>query len=263
MKAFAEAARKRMTAKPEQPLGPRYYDDDYESRQPAPVHPSELLFATLCLADPALVAHGEGAARAAARPRPGDPQHRVPAPHPRGVGPARGDAGRRRRTRWPTACRRGGTPRPPRSVWFAQDGYLVQAWNDQPSFLLLDTPLTGTFEFSVDAFQGACTEGHVGYAGVVFEPNRDGVAVVGLAGRQARDRSSARRTASAPTQFNRLTRAGVARQGARACVNGQLFYEDTDPPPTSPWVMLYAGAGPPAGVPQLHPDRQARGAWPR
>ena len=40
--------------------------------------------------------------------------------------------------------------------------------------LLFDTPLGGTFEFSVEVSQGLWAEGHVGYGGVVFEPNRDG-----------------------------------------------------------------------------------------
>src|SRR5262249_57349757 len=57
---FAEAAHKRLTDKPDQPASMRYYYDfDYENRQPAPFHPSEFLFAALCLADPALVGYGE------------------------------------------------------------------------------------------------------------------------------------------------------------------------------------------------------------
>src|SRR5205807_1192749 len=60
-----------------------------------------------------------------------------------------------------------------RAVWFAQDGYLVQAWSDQPSFLLFDTPLTGTFEFSVDAYAGP-NGGGVGYAGMAVDPNGGG-----------------------------------------------------------------------------------------
>src|SRR4029079_11246591 len=47
---------KRLTTKPE-PNTSRYYYD--ESRQSPPVYASELQFATLCLADPALGAHGE------------------------------------------------------------------------------------------------------------------------------------------------------------------------------------------------------------
>src|SRR5207244_7345743 len=57
-KTFADVAHKRLTTKPEQPAGPRYAYD-YESRFPAAVHPSEFLFASLCLADPKLVTHCE------------------------------------------------------------------------------------------------------------------------------------------------------------------------------------------------------------
>src|SRR5207248_7437429 len=58
VKAFAESTRVRLTTKPELPLGMRYWD--YESQQPAPVHASELLFAQLCLSDPALADYGAG-----------------------------------------------------------------------------------------------------------------------------------------------------------------------------------------------------------
>ena len=44
----------------ERPAPTRYYYDDYDNYQPAPFFPSELLVATLCLADPALAGHGEG-----------------------------------------------------------------------------------------------------------------------------------------------------------------------------------------------------------
>src|SRR5207237_1097092 len=35
----------------------------------------------------------------------------------------------------------------------------------------------------------------------------------------------------------------VAPGKVRCLVNGQLFYEDTDAPPISPWPMLFAEAG--------------------
>ncbi|HSQ58516.1 MAG TPA: hypothetical protein VLM40_22540, partial [Gemmata sp.] len=57
VKAFSEEARKRLTDKPEEGVGPRYYDND--NRGPVPLHPSEILFARMCLLDPALVSHGE------------------------------------------------------------------------------------------------------------------------------------------------------------------------------------------------------------
>ena len=52
---------------------PWQYYDDGDDRQPTPVHPSELLFARMCLADPGLVAHGEGLLR----PKPSPDQCQV------------------------------------------------------------------------------------------------------------------------------------------------------------------------------------------
>src|SRR5205823_2428780 len=42
--------------------------------------------------------------------------------------------------------------------------------------------------------------------------------------------------------FNRLT-FQVSPEKVRCLLNGELFYEDTDPPPTSPWLMLYSAQG--------------------
>src|SRR5262249_15224650 len=124
--------------------------------------------------------------------------------------------------RWHTAT--------PRSVWFAQDGYLVQGGNDQPSFLLLDTPLSGTFEFSVDVWQGDWSEGHAGYAGVVFEPNRGGVQSHAWAVGN-HDQVYRRAEGIRGDEFNRMT-FQVSPGKVRCLLNGQLFYEDTDPQPT-------------------------------
>jgi hypothetical protein len=107
-----------------------------------------------------------------------------------------------------------------RSVWFAQDGYLVQAWNDQPSFLLFDTPLAGEFEFSVDASDGFAKGGGVGYAGVVFDPNVSGRAVWPV----GRNESIYRNVVGIrPDQFNRLI-VQVSPGKVRCLVNGQLFF---------------------------------------
>lgn len=238
LEAYAAAARQRILAQPQQPIGSRYYYE--ETRQPKQVRPSEFLFVSLCLADPAVAAIGEGV-----------------------LTPMRGLAestnniaylSRIRALEDQVRARRAGAPAaaetllPPRwynasarTVWLAQDGYLVQARNDQPSFLLFDTPLTGTFEFSVESYQGLWAEGHVGYGGVVFEPNRQGVgAQVWLVGQ--RDQVARVAEGMRDAEFNRLT-LQVAPGKVRCLVNGRLFYEDTEPPPTSPWLMLVAGSG--------------------
>ena len=48
----------------------------------------------------------------------------------------------------------------PDSLWFAQDGYLTTLLKSDLAYLLLDRPLAGTFEFSVDVWHGP---GAVGY----------------------------------------------------------------------------------------------------
>lgn len=240
VKAFAEAARKRMTEQPERNLSPDYYDEEYENRRPRSAHPSEVLFVGMCLADPALVAHGEGLLR-----------------HCMDRAQATQDTGTIRRVRvmWDRlGATRAGAPDalanavPPRwvsmtpgAMWFAQDGYLAQGWNEQASFLLLDTPLAGTFEFSVDVWQGGWSEGHAGYAGVVYEPNRGSVQshvwAVGNYDQVHREAENLR-----GDSFNRMT-FQVSPEKVRCLLNGQLYYEDTDPQPTSPWLMLYASTG--------------------
>ncbi|MBN9119886.1 MAG: DUF1583 domain-containing protein, partial [Planctomycetes bacterium] len=241
VKAFAEAAKKRMTEKGEQNVGPRYYyDPEEDGRMPNPVHPSELVFATMCLADPALAAHGEGLLKPlldrSQATQTAQYLHRIRAAWDR-IGAGRAGA--------PDALTSGAPPRwssaTPGAVWFAQDGYLVQAWNEQPSLLLFDAPLAGTFEFSVDVYQGGWAEGHAGYAGVVYEPNRAGVgSSVWAVGHLDQVFKSAQNIRG--EQFNRLT-FQVSPGKVRCLLNGQLFYEDTDAPATSPWLMLYAGGG--------------------
>src|SRR5207253_9711883 len=84
-------------------------------------------------------------------------------------------------------------------------------------------------------------EGHIGYAGVLFEPNREGtpssVWPVGKYEQVFRKPTNIR-----TSDFNRLT-VQVSPGKVRCLLNGQPFYEDADAPTTSPWVMLFAGGG--------------------
>jgi hypothetical protein len=237
--AYADAARTRMADRPAPQPRTRYAGDAPVERY-ARLHPSEYLFATFCLADPTLTAEGEKLLTPMlSRAR---NQWEVAA-----IGRAREAADR-------LAAGRAGAPdavtagapagwhsAAARAVWYAQDGYVVAGWNDQPAYLLLDTPLAGTFEFSVDAYQGLYTEGHASYAGVVYEPNRSNVAssVYAVGKHDSVNRSA---EGMQTDRFNRLT-FQVSPGKVRCLVNGKLFYEDTDPAPTSPWVGLMADAG--------------------
>ncbi len=237
VKAYAEAAFKRLTEQPEAMPGPRYYLSDNTPYLPNPFYPSEFLVATLCLADPALARHGQGLLgpmqfRATGSGGGGDFLARILAARDR-FGAAQAGA--------PDALDAAVPPRwhnaTARSAWFAEGGYLAHGWNDQPSFLLLDMPLVGTFEFSADVYAlGAL--GQVGYGGVVYAPNFGGfnssVWPVGHNEVVTRRADGVR-----GDEFNRLT-VQVSPGKARCLVNGNLFYEDTDPPPISPWLMLAA-----------------------
>jgi tetratricopeptide (TPR) repeat protein len=239
VKKFAESARQRMTAKPEEGVKSPYYG---EREGPVTFHPSELLFVRLCLADPALVPVGDGLL--------GPMLDRAQNTHNVAgiaevvktwdrLGAKRAGAPDALET---TGLARWHTPTA-RSVWFAQDGYVKQGANDQPSYLLFDTPLGGTFEFSVDAYQGHYTEGHAGYAGVVYEPNRQGVPSAAFPVNRNEDQVQRPAPEGIRNEdFNRIT-IQVEPGKVRCLLNGQLFYEDTDPSPTSPWLMLYSSGG--------------------
>jgi tetratricopeptide (TPR) repeat protein len=127
------------------------------------------------------------------------------------------------------------------SLWTAQDGVVHHLVSAAEGVLLFDYPLTGTFEFSVDGYQGGWGEGHAGYGGIVFEPNRPGVGsrifCVGQYDQVHRLVQGIRNDA-----FNRLTIQSASGK-VRYLLNGELVYEDTSPSPTSPWLMLWSGVG--------------------
>ncbi|MBX9584321.1 MAG: DUF1583 domain-containing protein, partial [Gemmataceae bacterium] len=243
VKAFADAARQRMTAKDEERVGSRYYDN--EGQQPAPVHPSEFLFAKLCRDDPKfadltepllklMLDRARGTYNLAAVPWVTGTWDRLGAARAGAADALDAPAALPARWRHPAT---------PGARWFAQDGYLAGGASTGDALLLFDTPVAGTFEFSVDVFQGGWAEGHAGYAGVVFEPNRNGVeSRVFPVFRAGEDGIGRPAPGIRDNDFNRLT-IQAAPDKVRYLLNGQLVYEDTAPPPTSPWLMLYAGAG--------------------
>lgn len=102
--------------------------------------------------------------------------------------------------------------------------------------MIFDYPLTGTFEFSVDAYQGRWAEGHVGYAGMVLEPLANGGNLQLVGGH---DRVYLVGDALRQDSFNRFT-IQVEGSKVRWLVNNRLIHEQTDAAPTSPWLALYA-----------------------
>jgi hypothetical protein len=232
---------KRATEQPAQPIGPRYYPDFEQTA--SQVRSFDLLLARACLADPKAAAVGERMMRVLLGHA--ERTHNLPASAQALEALISVEA---LRMGAPDVTKSTGLPHwinaTAGSVWAAQDGHvahLVARSMSPSSLLLFDCPLAGTFEFSVDAYHGASREGNVGYAGLTFAPNgSDGNSGVWPIGAHERIYRVAEGTAT--EEFNRFT-VQVAPGKVRCLVNGQLYYEDPDPAPTSPWLMLASAVG--------------------
>ncbi len=128
-----------------------------------------------------------------------------------------------------------------RALWAESEGVVGHiAGNGANDFLLSRIPLTGTFEFSVDAYSGSYAEATVGYGGLIAEPTgfntQSGIHNLGYGDRVARPGIFARYDA-----FNRIT-IRVSPGKVSYLVNGHLFYEDTKATTTSPWLTLNAAS---------------------
>ena len=253
VKAYAQAVQKRLTKKPEIPLGSQMYS--YPGYvQPVIYHPSEYLFATLCLNDPVLANYGEDLlATMQATPLNGF------------------DGTSLRKVRDDLNAKRAGAPKAlsaatpqhwqtstGKTNWIADDGYVTSVLDNQPSTLLFDSPLTGTFEFSVDSWPLA--SGGPGYGGLIFHPGANQVESV-VTGDTIQPNQNTpfqgnyypqsvaaamaagqwQQAGTKQTGFGRLT-LQVAPDKIRCLSDGKVFYEDTDPAPTSPWLSLNAAA---------------------
>ncbi|HEY7326851.1 MAG TPA: DUF1583 domain-containing protein [Gemmataceae bacterium] len=132
-----------------------------------------------------------------------------------------------------TASRRGGTLPP---WWIAHEGHVAHLVGGQDDFLLFDYPLTGTFEFSVDAYQGQWAEGYVSYAGMMFEPHSSGGGISPVGGHERLDLTG---DVLRRESFNRFT-IQVDAGKVRFLVNNRLIHEQMDASSTSPWLAVYA-----------------------
>jgi hypothetical protein len=123
--------------------------------------------------------------------------------------------------------------------WVAHDGRVAHLGGIGAEYLFYDYPLAGRFTFSVEGYEAAWFESHLCYGGVMFENINIGyrhsgsINLVNLHDVVARRCESLRRDA-----FNRLT-LEVEPGKVRCLVNDQLFYEDVDAGPTSPWLALF------------------------
>ena len=123
------------------------------------------------------------------------------------------------------------------NYWTAQEGLVAHLAGSDADLLLFDYPLAGTYEFSVDAYEGPWAESALTHNGLVFEPSSgQGNGQVSQVGDLqpiyvpwGLSRASA---------FNTMT-VQVSPQKVRYLVNGHLFFEDDDPGPTAPWLGLF------------------------
>jgi hypothetical protein len=119
--------------------------------------------------------------------------------------------------------------------WVAHEGHISHLFGPDHQFLIYDYPLTGRFEFSVDAYEGGWAEGLLGYAGLVFEPTP--VSSLWPVGHH--EQFSVPQGTVHREEFNRLT-VQVEPGKLRWLFNDRIVYEQADPGTTSPWLTLFA-----------------------
>jgi hypothetical protein len=122
------------------------------------------------------------------------------------------------------------------AYWVAHQGHLAHLAGSATDLLLVDYPLTGTYEFSVDAYAGPWAESVLAHNGLAIEPfSLGGITRIAPLGESEAISIPWRLTRL--NGFNRLT-VQASPERVRYLVNGHLFYEDDDPSPTSPWLGL-------------------------
>lgn len=228
VKQHAEKVYKRLTDKPAPRVSSRYYYDG-EQQGPVTFRPTEYFFARLCLSDPAFVELSEKLSAPILEKGGGSSSHAL-----RSLLDLN-DQKIFRRNAAPEALTDGQPLRwynaKPKTVWLAQDGLLANAVASGNSRLLLDVPLAGTYEWSIELSSG----GYAGSNGVQFTPSGSQISeTLGGNNEQAVYRPAPGLRGG---EFNKLT-FRVTPQKMTCLLNDKVWYEDENPAPTCPWVML-------------------------
>ncbi len=126
------------------------------------------------------------------------------------------------------------------SWWLAQDGMIQHVCGPDQSYLFLNYPITGTFEFSCEAWLGGWAEGNAGYGGLVFDAlNLGSTARIYPVGYRS-DVLSKSDPLEKQNHFNRIT-IRVSPNKIQHLVNGVLIHDEkTTGAATSPWLLLQA-----------------------
>jgi tetratricopeptide (TPR) repeat protein len=125
----------------------------------------------------------------------------------------------------------------PAPWWVAAQGHVAHLSGTGQDFLLFDYPLAGTYEVSVDVYDGAFAQAALSHNGLVIEPSA-GFGQSQLYPVGGSETLSRVWKLSRPDDFNRMT-VKVEPGKVRYLVNGHLFHEDDAPSPTSPWLGLF------------------------
>jgi len=122
--------------------------------------------------------------------------------------------------------------------WVAQEGHLAHLPGAGVDLLYFKYPVTGDFEFTVDAYKGSWTETEAGYGGIVVEAQRYGsrTTVWSTGGHETfyqgqplqRDNET----------FGTIT-IKVANRRMQYLLNNHVIYEE-EVNDTSPWITLYS-----------------------
>ena len=125
----------------------------------------------------------------------------------------------------------------PADYWTAQDGLVAHLAGSGVDLLLFDYPLAGTYELSVDVYDGPWAEAAITHNALIFEPssgqNNGQVSQIGEFQGLIFPAGLSRRNA-----FNTIS-IQVSPKQVRYLVNGHLFFEDSDPAAGGPWLGLY------------------------
>ncbi len=121
--------------------------------------------------------------------------------------------------------------------WIAHDGIIASLGGREFDMLYFDYPLTGNFDFSIEALDGDWDEGNVSYAGMILEAVH-GVQVPWLYPVGLPEWLQLPETIKRRGEFNAITLQ--VREGyVRCLLNDHIVHELEDPSRASPWLALY------------------------
>ncbi len=125
----------------------------------------------------------------------------------------------------------------PAPCFLAHDGVIAHIGGSGMDHLLFDYPVTGTYEFSADAYLGWFAESGIIQGGLILETSggQVGGLIFPVGGSEAMHKPFFKYNQVG--RFNRITVQATPRK-VRYLINGYLFHEDDDPSSTSPWLGL-------------------------